>query len=75
MNVSVCTFTQIDRYIDYLEGGHGGDVLDAALLIFQVVSLRPFVSFTHLPQLNGLIWREKKEAIKQSDKNIDNLEV
>lgn len=39
----------------YLQRGDGGDVLETSLLIFQVVSLWSLVSFTHLPQFNGLV--------------------
>lgn len=38
-----------------LQRGDGGYVLEPSLLIFQVVSLWSLVSFTHLPQFNGLI--------------------
>lgn len=39
----------------HLQRGDGRDVLEPSLLIFQVVALWSLVSFTHLPQFNGLI--------------------
>lgn len=51
----------------YLQRGDGGDVLEASLLIFQVISLWSLVPLAHLPQFDGLIFVERESTAQEAD--------
>lgn len=54
----------------YLQGGDGRDVLEASLLIFQVVSLWSLVPLAHLPQFDGLICQERAQEADPTDRKL-----